>query len=342
MQTAALDMTLSSSVLTYKSCWCRLEQIIPDEKKKSANIADVYNLWLTAATGRSAIKLRPDGCPVEFDGATSTIRAFLGFFVWPSQPNLSFLLSSTFGRFSSPSPVSVLRSFSVMVDHSRRYALPYHMVAVNAVWETPVFNSRNELISHRPKITVEDGLWLVFPEDCFGALRVTGLAQGFSTILELEFIKTATERPLSEQEQQEWHAGPSGEIILSPSPSSLYESYKITDLQPVIKVSYSCGEKSYEDEAEQDELENTDITIDTETLNVTLPKCLEDVLSFCPGDADVANIFCEQIPTTTVYYNACEGTTLGETTKRDGNSYCSKVVDSPTAGIGWLPNEAEQ
>lgn len=341
MQSSSIGITLSGTTdnLDYDSCWCRLEQIIPDETKRSATVADIYKLWLQAATGNTAARIRPDGCPVEFDAPTSTIIAYLGFYLWPSSPSLVVTMSSTFGKFSNPSIVAVSRSFSAMIDHTKRFALPYYMTHVRALWETPVYNALGEQILPKPKITPEGGLWLVFSEECFGAIRVSGSAHGKSVVLELRFIKEATERPLTEAEQQQWHSGPNGSVILSQPPDTLTETYKLTDFKNVISASFTCDGVSGGDNMDTGDIENTDITVTTETLDVVLPQCLEDLLEFCPGD-DTPKIFCEQVSTTTIYYNTCTGEIMGETTKRDGNSYCQKIIDSPLSGLGWLPESA--
>lgn len=340
MQTSSLELALVSTTAAhdYQSCWCRLEQIMPDEIKRSATVADLIKLWLVAATGGSASRVRPDDCPVEIDGETSTIIAYLGFYIWPSHPDLEYLLHSTFGRFSNPRSVSAARSFSVMINNTRRYALPYYMTGVQTTWESPVYTAGGEQILPRPTITVEDGIWLVFSEECFGALRVNGSARGASVVLELKFIKPASTRPLNDAERLEWWAGPNGEIILSPPPDTITDTYRITDFKNVISVSFSCEGLSGGDDIDTGDIDQTNII--TETLDVVLPKCLEDLLNFCP-DTDIAHIFCEQIPTTTIYFNACTGEILGETTKRDSNSYCSKIVDSPLSGLGWLPEDEQ-
>jgi len=340
MKTASLDLTLVSTLTDgdYASCWCRLEQILPDEADKFANAADVYNLWITAATGNSAAALRPNNCPVEFEG--STITAFLGFYVWPSNPGLDYLLSSTFGKFTNPRFVTALRSFSVMIDNQSRYALPYFMTSVSTTWETPVFNARQEEIIPKPTVKLESGIWLVMPEPCFGALRVTGVAQGKSIVLELEFTKVVTEEDMTTEQQQLWQRGPNGEIILTQAPSSQLVGYSVIDFKNVISVSYSCPSMSGGDNVETGDLVNTDIITDQH--DTILPQCLKDILSWCPGQFDIASIFCEKVKTTRIYYNSCTGSILGHDDKTNGQSYCSKVVDSPKAGSGWLPGDETQ
>lgn len=333
MLTTALDLTLTSRVLSWDTSWVRLEQIIPDESETAPKVNDIYNLWLAAATGRSAQRLRPVACPVELDG--DTIRAFLGFYIWPSSPSLRYSLDSSFGKLGPRMAVSKRREFSVWLDDVDRYALPYHMQAVSLQWETPTFDSAGEILK-RPSWKMQDGIWLVFSAKVCGAIRIVGHALGASVVLEMEFKKGLSEQETNDADDADWHRGPNGEIILNPAPNTKLVADRIEDVKAVISVHWEGGDDSFE----QDEVVDTTSTSSQE--DVVLPQCLTDLLSFCPdpffGVESNSNLFCEQLNDKRVYYNACTGQKLGEREGDDGQSYCSRVA-SPVSSIvpTWLP-----
>lgn len=325
LRTALVPRSSSS----YRSCWVRLEQIMPDEAKQMASVADIYNMWTAAASGRSAVALRPEGCPVEFDGKIT--RVFLGFYVWPSQPNLQYTLTVAMGRIGHPRLVRKTRSFSAIIDRADRYALPHYMRSVTVQWETPAYTPAGELILPAPQPRLVDGIWLVWDEPVFGAVRITGVAIGAAIVLEMEFERGIVTRPLREDEEQQWHTGPSGQLILTPTPESKMDSHRITDLKNAITVSSACGG----DTIEQGDVEN--VTVTTETHDVVIPVCVQTALSLCPGEEDIESLACEELPDKMVYYNACTGSVMGSELGDDGSSYCSKVSTAPISRPWWLP-----
>lgn len=330
MTTASLRTAIvQRSSGNYQSCWVRLEQIMPDEAKSKAAVADIYNLWLAAATGRSAVRLRPDNCPVEFDG--SVTRVFLGFYIWPSRPDLQYALTVALGRLGDTSQVRPRRSFSAIVDNASRYALPYYMQSVTVTWETPAWNPLGERLLPAPPPRLIDGIWLVWDEEVFGAIRVEGTAVGASLVLEMEFTREVISRPLRPDEEQQWHTGPHGELILTPTPENTLDSHRITDIKNTITVRAACGG----DQIDGEDIERTTITTDIH--DVTIPECVKAALSLCPGEEDLSDIMCETLPDKRVFYNGCNGNVLGEREGDGGSSYCSKVVTRPKSSQGWLP-----
>jgi hypothetical protein len=330
MSTASLRTAIvPRSSGNYQSCWVRLEQITPAEAKTKAAVVDIYNLWLAAATGKSAVRLRPDNCPVEFDG--SITRVFLGFYIWPSRPALPYTLTVALGRLGTTSVVRPRRSFSAIIDNASRYALPYFMESVTVIWETPAWSPFGEQFLPPPAPRLVDGIWLVWDEEVFGAFRVDGIAVGASLVLEMEFTREVISRPLRPDEEQQWYTGPGGQLILTTRPDSKLDSHRITDLKNAITVRAACGG----DDLGRDDIDHTTIT--TEIHDVTIPECVKTALSLCPGDEDLEELVCQSIPEKRVFYNACTGDILGEEEEDGGESYCSKTVTAPTSGQSWLP-----
>ena len=330
----SLELTLVSRSRNWDTAWCRLEQIIPDESETAPKVADVYNLWLAAATGRSAQRLRPASCPVELDG--DTIRAFLGFYIWPSAPLLRYSLASALGKIGPRMAIYKHREFSAWLDDVDRYALPYHMSGVQVVWETPSFDRYGERHAVHPAVRVDDGIWLVFSARVSGGIRVSGMASGSSVVLEMEFKKGLSLVETSDADTLEWQRGPNGEIIINPAPTTKLVSERISDVKNVISVTWEGGGVG----VERDDLVDTKST--TSQVDVVLPQCLTDLLSFCPdpffGAEDNSSLFCEQLKKKRVYYNACTGQVLGSREGDDGQSYCSRVAAPGSGKVpAWLP-----
>lgn len=338
--TKNLDLVLESpQAAEYQSCWVRLEQIIPDESTTAPNVADIYNLWLAAATGRSAQKLRPATCPVEFNG--NTITSFLGFYVWQSDPGLQYSLVAALGKIGQRMSVSKRREFSVFLDNVDRYALPYYMQSVSVAWETPTLNNLGERYTIKPTWKVVDGIWLVFSKPVFAAIRISGQAIGAAVVLEMSVKKgITTSDDITEADLEEWRRGPNGEIIINAAPTSKLVVDIIRDLKNTITVVWSCPYGLDSDSVKDDELENTSTTADQ--VDVVLPQCLSDLLSFCPdpflGLDENTNLWCDELTNENVYYNACKGNVLGSREEKDGQSYCSRVAAPTSATTAtWLP-----
>lgn len=330
MDTASLRAALVSRASSnYRSCWVRVEQIIPEEVENFANIADVYNLWMSAATGRSAVALRPDGCPVEFEGKIT--RVFLGFYIWPSRLDLQYSLTVAMGKLGDARQVRPLRAFSAVLDLADRHALPYYMSSATVRWETPAFNAAGEQILPPPQPRLVDGIWLVWDEPLYGVIRVNGPAVGQSVILTMEFEREIISRPMTDDEIQTWRSVPGGGLILTPSPESTYDSHRITDIKNAITVHSPCGG----DGVDKGDVETT--TWASETTDIIIPECVKRALELCPGDLDDTLLNCDALPDKRVYYNACTGAVLGTEEGDDGSSYCSRIDTAPEASQPWLP-----
>jgi len=322
---------------SYKSRWVRLEQIMPSEADKYANVADLYNMFLSAATGKSAQALRPDGCPVEFDG--DKIIAYLGFYIWPSDPNIAFSLTTTLGTIGSRRVVKASRSFSAMINNTNRYALPYYMTTVTISFETPVFNEFQQQLDLPPTWQIVDGIWLVFSEPIFAAVRIVGTAHGAAVVLELTFTKGLSEEQTVIGDYEEWFRGPNGEIIINSMPSTKVTSEIISNVDVAISVSFIT--ESGGDSLNPGDVDSTSLTI--EQHSVELPECLKSVLSFCPDAFDpfgLLTTFCDTRASKDVFFNGCNGKILGEREKEGGRSYCQKL-ETISEVSPWLPVEGK-
>jgi len=216
------------------------------------------------------------------------------------------------------------------------------MTGVTLEFETPIFNEINEQIPPSISWTLVDGIWLVFSESIFAAVRIKGTAVGVAVVLELTFKKGLLTSETTLDDWDEWGRGPNGEIVINSMPSEKVTSDIIDDVDIAISVAYQEADGSMSsDEILNEDVENTTRTI--EQYSVKLPECLKSVLSFCPDAFDpfgLLTTFCDQLTDMDVYYNACNGDILGTRDKGNGRSYCQKL-ETISEVSPWLPVEGK-
>jgi len=155
------------------------------------------------------------------------------------------------------------------------------MENVSVTWETPVYNDYNEQIP-RPTATIVDGIWLLFPAPVFGAIRVAGTAVGSAVVLEMSIEKgLTTSTDITDADEEEWRRGPNGEVIINPLPTEKLVADTIKDLKNTITVTWSCPYGSGRDDVKNDEVVPV-ASSTSEQVDVVIPDCLVDLLSFCP------------------------------------------------------------
>jgi hypothetical protein len=189
-------MTSVSAIATYSGSaattvlgekpWVRLEQKMPPATGNTGSLLDLYLAWSLAAAGFSALMYRPAGCPVEFDG--QIIRFFLGFYAWPSHPDLKYKLTASIGELGIPVRVIPIREASYFVENTDAILLKYYMLSVAAHWETPTYNAYGETI-RAPRIHPA-GAQANFDTPVFGGLRVQGIAVGDYWVVTVEVDKS--------------------------------------------------------------------------------------------------------------------------------------------------------
>ncbi len=322
----SLILTYVPLSATVREPWVHLEQIKPPDILQYASLQDVYRLWLMAATGISAQAIRPSGCPVEFIG--SDVHVYLGFYVWPSDPDLTYTVSTAFGKLSGVSRIEKQRELSVLVNNAATYELPYWMRDVTVVWETPCFNRNGELLDKPPEVICQ-GSWIEFSSEVFGICRVRGVAVGESRVCEMVIGKEVyvdpelqpPAEPISSKiiSMTYYHNGINGFYISAP-PATNLNGYKTDDLQNTITTSW---------------LDNEDKT-QTEQLRLEIPQCVKDVLDFCPDTYKSTTIICQEIKDVRIYYNGCTGEYMYTDEAKSGQSFCSQI-DRTGVPNGWLP-----
>lgn len=302
--------------------WAWIEQPVPPKESEYASTRDVYQMWIAAVTGKSARTLRPNNCPVEFSG--DNITAFLGFYIWPSVPNLQYQLSVSIGTLSPRSPIRKLREYSDFLDNSDTLKLLYYMEEVDISFESPCYNRYGDEIEI-PDYSVIDGIYIKFDSPVFCGVRIKGYAIGDYYLTSIAVSKSIVEEevPLADALEKE-HYEKDGEeyFIITPSPKTRLNGYRITNLDCTVSLSWMDDE---EQETDQKRLE--------------LPQCVKDVLAFCPDMYKTIVLWCEEVSTRQVFYNTCNGELILVRDGKDTQHYCSKIsesYDDPGAVRSWI------
>ncbi|MFA6135481.1 MAG: hypothetical protein WC869_15825 [Phycisphaerae bacterium] len=292
--------------------WAHLEQIVPAEVDDYASLKDVHDLWLAAATGKSAELLRASNCPVEFSG--DTILIHLGFYVWPSYPDLQFSLSAALGEINAGRKIAKPREFSLFVDNRSNIDLDFYMEQVSVTWESPTFDRFGAAI-RPPGYTVIDGVTIKFDTEVFGAVRITGTAVGFHHV-----VTMTIEKPVTAIEDPPPAQLPDDDMVITGVNPYVQDqdSVKIESLENTLAVTWQDGDKT-----------------ENEQLRLVIPKCVSALLAMCPDMFRTIVLICSETSTTTVYFNACNGEIISEVPGKDPRSFCSVLPSSGATANPW-------
>ena len=312
----SLVINFSDQTTPHADEWLRLEQIKPEGLASYASLKDVHDMWIAAVTGRSAHLVRSTLCPMEFAG--STVRIFLGFYIWPSRQDLHFSLSTALGTISTPTAISKYRQFSLFVDNQASIDLDYFMPSAVVEFETPAYNAQGEEIEP-PFWWVEEGCYLHFSAPVFGAIRVSGIAEGFHAVCTMELDK-----PVDQVEPPEdYSIYPDNVIIWGVPPvTTVASAPRIENLENTITATWQDGEN-----------------IETEQLRLEIPPCVKAMLAMCPDMYQTIVLLCNEVSTLQVFYNACTGELLNARPGKDPVSFCTPISGTVTAnpwGLGTL------
>lgn len=321
MSTPALVINITAAGdAAAADAWAHLEQIVPKEVDDYASLKDVHDLWLAAATGKSAGLVRASTCPVEFDG--DTILVYLGFYVWPCRPDLPFSLSAAMGEINAGQKVERPRQFSLFVDNRAEIELDFYMESVAVAWESPTFDRFGAAIP-APSYTVIDGVTIRFETEVFGAARITGTAIGFHHVITMAINKpvTAIAEPAPPQLPDD------DMVIIGVNPYVQdQDAPKIGNLENTITVTWQDGEEA-----------------ESEQLRLVIPKCVAALLAMCPDMFKTIVLICSETSTLTVYFNACTGAIIAKVPGKDPHSFCTVLASGAAAnpwGVGTLDPEA--
>ena len=304
--------------------WVRLEQIVPAETNQFAALEDLYRSWMYAASGLSARMFRPAGCPVEFDGRV--VRFFLGFYSWPSHPDLRYELISNIGTLGPTQIVGDIREFTLFANNVIGLPLPYYMESVTVAWESPVFDRYGSQILE-PEI-FNHNTHLIFSRESFGALRISGIARGGYHVLTVEVDRENEEIPTAAPER----TGDDNTYYLDEQP--LENANRIENLEPTVRAIWEKGAT--------DTLVDQELTLEEEKLSIEVPLCVQEALTACPGDGSAlgggkyVSRWCESNSGWQVYYSTCDGSVLQGRKGQNPRRYCSGAAISASSLGLWL------
>lgn len=323
-QYQALRITRTGNAAPVSSSpWVKLEQVKPPKTRQYAAIEDVFNAFMYAASGLSARMVRQPGCPVEFDTSNGQqiVRFSLGFYAWPSSLTLPYQLISNIGELSTPRQVSDLREFTLFANNSVGVVLPYYMQSASVIWESLVYNRYGEQIP--PPAITNNHTNLLFDCECFGVLRVTGIARGTYHELTIELDKKNDTLPSKAPEVIRGNT-----YYLDPIQQE--NANKFEELAPTIQVYWPGG-----DENAPIDQGITAHGTDSASLNMEVPTCVQDALSACPG-SDYITRWCTTTSDKQVYYSTCDGSVLDVRDGKNPSSFCSNAEQSGTNPGLWL------
>ncbi len=161
------DQTTSATIAP----WLKLDQPDYNQTDTFANISTILTMVNLARAGQNAQQALElcDGLVTLEDGAFEwTAKVY----VYVSDENLEYSLKATRGNYGEMTlePVHHEQSFTFGSADSINVGLLIHD-GWQAVWETPAYNSRGEIISP-PNLTAK-GQYLIAAQPCFGVVRLS-------------------------------------------------------------------------------------------------------------------------------------------------------------------------
>jgi hypothetical protein len=258
----------------------RLENWAWKMEAQYANYYDLYQMLTGARGGVSAWTYVPADCPISVQDGVVTVA--LPFYSYPSSFDFSYSVSTSIGTLGEPTRISEAREFDLVLDHATRIVLPYAVEAPSLEWQSPAFD-RDWRVTDQPTITVEGNNSLRLSHACWGVVRLKCLAQGYLHTVQIRLVKQTTE------EDENGDLNTTG--------------YKIENLA----CSATAAWQSLPDEAGNTELE-------TEVLEVEVPRCVEDYLATCEDGLPVMDVIGPDGKSkTVVYYSTCTGNIIHTT-----------------------------
>lgn len=294
-------MTRAELIITYSpqpegaadGAWLNLEQEVIPLSERNATLADMVQMFVRAVSGLSARSYQVEKCSAATITPAGVIVVEVTLYAWPHDLALGYTLSSSFGLIGSGVPVEIEREVDVAIEGATSATLPWMVTAATAWWQIPCVNEFSEPLETVPTITIE-GAEIRLSAPCYGVLRVRGLARGYAHTVTMEFSKSAN--PVSTRPAAGSWGGATMEtaVLFASTPDPL--GYAVTSVDVSVVASYVDGDGQ-----------------GIETLQLTLPSCVLDLLEYCPdgtlaaqdrGDSVTTEIQ-NQVPV--VYYDTCTG-----------------------------------
>lgn len=302
MTEPALSLSFSNEIKQDTSTpdrrFVHLEQIEEDGTKKTVTMYDLQQMVYRARWGVSARTYKPPDCPGGIEGFT--IISWFDFYSWPSSLTLPHTIACSLGSVSEPQVVEVPVEFSATFELSDTIEFDFMLSRITSwTWETDCINAEGETIRDIDVGTpTMDGLTtLRIDTPIFGVLRVKGLKKGAKHTVNVRLVKIVPVRPdgsfpteeeFNESEAsehmtyQEWlnqyygytdavtWANLMGNTQVVPNEPVNMTGLSITNLQVTVTALWldHAGE------------------VQSESLRMKIPQCLQDLLRACGVDTD--------------------------------------------------------
>ena len=268
-----------------------LEQVKDSGFNDTVTDADIQNMVNIARSGRSARSYKPAGCDSYID--EDSIVTDFKFYVWPSDIDLAYTVTTTLGDISYPSPVH--KSVDISVTFGLTDSVTFDFLIEEIVsysWETPCYNSKGEVVDDA-ELTLSAPSTIIANKPIFGVVRLNFIKFGNLHTLTTRLVKTAEDD--SEESFTETGAGS----------FYTYQNWLDTFFGSTDAGSWWGGDPRAEEEELEEELVNfTGLSIDnlqvtvtshwidesgeeaTESLQMEVSNCTKDLLSTCGIDTD--------------------------------------------------------
>lgn len=345
-QSLAITFSNETETDTPNRRFVHLEQIEEDGTKKTVTMRDLQQMVYRARWGMSARTYKPTDCPAVIEG--NSVVSWFDFYSWPSSLTLSHTIDCTMGSVSEPQIVEKAVNFSATFELSDTIEFDFMLSEIRSwYWETPCIDADGVTVPVEDVGTpTMDGLTtLRIDTPVFGVLRVRGLKKGAKHTVNVELVKVVPVRldgswP-SEEEFEEsgadesmtyqewlnqyygytdvvtWYTNLGSENVVPNEPVNL-TGLSIDNLQVTVTAMWMDHENEMQ----------------TESLLMEVPQCLQDLLSACNWYTDedgqwiLGRVIFKICPNynipTNVYVSACTGKELTAIkADKDSTGWCN-------------------
>ena len=325
-QSLQINLIGESKTATVARKWVHLTQPIESGMDKTASMFDLAQMVARARSGQSAFTYKKNNCPAGISDTSVNVR--LDFEAWPSFPTLAYTLSSNIGEISPPTIIEEYTEFSLVFGMTDAVELDFILKDITSYWETGCYDKDWKPLVDKPVPTM-DGLTTVRTDlVIFGVVRIRGRKIGARHRLTAKLLKSYPIRPdaplpeegISNADLEEYWAYTDVDTW-NGEPVDENDTINMTGLS-IENLSITITAKWINTEGEPE----------TESMPLTIPQCIKDLLSTCDGNlelfgGDITNLcnLADNPSQLTVYTSGCTGEVIDErTTSDDGDSWCEK------------------
>jgi len=249
---------------------------------KDLALDDLANMLALVRSGISAYTYITQSCAATLINGQVVVP--LTLYVWPSLPDLEYELSAAIPAWTAIGPAVAVeqeRDFDLVIELSDSVDLPCLAAGLEITWQTPAISGRGGVVDPPPLISGYD--------TALQAVGPIGSASGPINRLRLDRqvfgVLRVRCRALGYRHAITMTIPKTGDL-------------KITNIRETVTAAWPLA----------------DGTIETETLDITLPACVETLLETCetglyPGARSEIIDQEEMVPE--LHYSTCDGSLIG-------------------------------